>query len=103
MKVYIMNAFTDGLKGGNPAGVAYLADSEELSEEEMQKIAAELDFSETVFISRKKRGGIFRPVFYTGMRGAAVWTCDYRRLFLAAPKRRDRRWNLAVAGGRRGA
>jgi len=53
LKVYIMNAFADGSEGGNPAGVVYFADKEDLSEDTMQKIAAELNFSETAFVHRK--------------------------------------------------
>lgn len=46
--IYQADAFTKEIFGGNPAGV--VANAEGLSEEEMQKIARELNNSETAFI-----------------------------------------------------
>lgn len=53
MKFYIVDAFTDKLFGGNPAGVVLL-DKEDAfpSEEVMRKTAAELRYSETAFVRR---------------------------------------------------
>lgn len=51
MKFYIVDAFTDTLFGGNPAGVVILDRGANFPEETvMQKTAAELRYSETAFI-----------------------------------------------------
>jgi len=44
---YVVDAFTETRFGGNPAGVVIY---DNLSEEFMQKFAAEVRFSETAFI-----------------------------------------------------
>ena len=49
---YIVRVFTRGDEGGNHLGV--VTDSTGLSGDDMQQIAAELDFSETIFLSWKK-------------------------------------------------
>lgn len=53
--IYQVDAFTDALFGGNPAGV--VPDATGLTEEVMQKIAREMALSETAFIIDKRRGG----------------------------------------------
>lgn len=51
MKFYIVDAFTDTLFGGNPAGVVILEKGAEFPDDEvMRKTAAELRYSETAFI-----------------------------------------------------
>lgn len=56
MKFYIVDAFTENLFGGNPAGVVILEEGCDFpSGEAMKKTAAELRYSETAFI--KKIGG----------------------------------------------
>ena len=52
MKFYIVDAFTDVLFGGNPAGVVILGDRDFPDEEVMRKTAAELRYSETAFIKK---------------------------------------------------
>ncbi len=53
MRFYIMDAFTDTLFGGNPAGVVLLEKGADFPEDEMmRKTAAELRYSETAFISQ---------------------------------------------------
>lgn len=52
MRYYIVDAFTDQLFGGNPAGVALLDGDTFPNDELMLKIAAELRYSETAFIRR---------------------------------------------------
>lgn len=47
-KIYQVDAFTDEPFGGNPAGV--VPEAEGLTEEEMQKIAREMNLSETAFV-----------------------------------------------------
>ena len=61
---YVLRVFTgDGGGGGNPLGV--IPDSVELTDADMQEIATELGFSETVFISWARHGNprlrIFTP------------------------------------------
>lgn len=48
--IYQVDAFTDKPFGGNPAGV--IPDAENLSEEDMQKIANEMNLSETAFVKK---------------------------------------------------
>lgn len=48
MKIYHVNAFTNSVQGGNPAGVVLHADH--LSESEMKAIAKTVGYSETAFI-----------------------------------------------------
>lgn len=50
MKFYIVDAFTDKLFGGNPAGVVILGDAGFPDDELMRLTAAELRYSETAFI-----------------------------------------------------
>jgi PhzF family phenazine biosynthesis protein len=54
MQIRRISAFTEGGAGGNPAGVV-LADSLP-STSEMQRIAAEVGYSETVFAAPTPRG-----------------------------------------------
>ncbi len=63
-RVYIVDAFTSTMFGGNPAGVVV---SEEFPEEKlMQQIAAELNLSETVFVSvDKHQPRTFQTRFFT--------------------------------------
>lgn len=49
VEIYQVDAFTDKAFGGNPAGLVF--DAENLTEEQMQNIAKEMNLSETVFIS----------------------------------------------------
>ena len=51
MKLYIADAFTREVFGGNPAGVVILGEGNDFPEDEvMRKTAAELRYSETAFI-----------------------------------------------------
>jgi PhzF family phenazine biosynthesis protein len=51
MRFYVVDAFTDALFGGNPAGVVILDQGTDFpAEETMRKTAAELRYSETAFI-----------------------------------------------------
>ena len=51
MQFFIADAFADRLFGGNPAGVVLLpSDREDLPEETMRLVAAELRYSETAFV-----------------------------------------------------
>ncbi|WP_352400533.1 PhzF family phenazine biosynthesis protein [Anaerotignum sp.] len=54
MKYYVVDAFTQCVFGGNPAGVCVL--EEPLSREIMQYIAAENNLSETAFVYKNKVG-----------------------------------------------
>jgi PhzF family phenazine biosynthesis protein len=50
MKLHVLrvNAFTESLQGGNPAGVVF--DSPDLTNEQMKQVSKELAVSETAFI-----------------------------------------------------
>lgn len=54
MKYYVVDAFSDKVFSGNPAGVCVLENT--LSEDLMQSIAAENNLSETAFVTRKSLG-----------------------------------------------
>ncbi len=51
MRYYVVDAFTEEVFGGNPAGVCVLDDW--IEREKMQKIAAENNLSETAFVVKK--------------------------------------------------
>lgn len=58
MKFYIVDAFTETLFGGNPAGVVILPPGQEFPPDEvMVRTAAELRYSETVFLRQNVDGG----------------------------------------------
>lgn len=61
-KIFIYDAFTLEKFKGNPAGVVF--DADDLSENQMQNIAKELNFPETVFIFFKSND-IIRVRFFT--------------------------------------
>lgn len=53
MKFYIVDAFTETVFGGNPAGVVILPEGADFPDDEtMRKTAAELRYSETAFIRK---------------------------------------------------
>jgi len=60
--VYRVTAFTEDINGGNLAGV--VLDADLLSEEEMQKIAKEIGYSETAFVMKSLKAD-FRLRFFT--------------------------------------
>jgi len=60
--IYQVDAFTDKPFGGNPAGV--VPDAKNLSHNEMQKIASEMNLSETAFI-KKIDNDCFEVRFFT--------------------------------------
>lgn len=65
MKLYIADAFTDRLFGGNPAGVVILDDGCGFPDDEtMRKTAAELRYSETAFV-RRIDDNIFNVRYFT--------------------------------------
>jgi PhzF family phenazine biosynthesis protein len=68
IEVGVVNAFVKNGAGGNPAGVVLDADS--LTEAEMQSLAAQIDYSETAFVSKHADGG-FRLDFFTPNRRIA--------------------------------
>lgn len=61
-KVYEVNAFSKDGIGGNPAGV--MLDAEGLTDEEMQRIAHHLNYSETAFVMPSKHAD-FKVRFFT--------------------------------------
>jgi PhzF family phenazine biosynthesis protein len=64
----IINAFTDGESGGNPAGV--VLDADKLSVSQKLKIAAKVGLSETAFVSSSKSAD-FKLDFFTPKRQIA--------------------------------
>lgn len=60
--IYQVDAFTDKPFGGNPAGV--VPDARGLSEHDMQKIASEMNLSETAFV-KKANDNCFEVRFFT--------------------------------------
>ena len=52
MKYYIVDAFTDQLFGGNPAGMVLLGNGDFPDERLMLQVAAELRYSETAFVQQ---------------------------------------------------
>lgn len=53
MKFYIVDAFSDQIFGGNPAGIVLIDEKNDFpSEEVMRKTAAELRYSETAFVKQ---------------------------------------------------
>lgn len=67
VKFQIVDAFTDTLFGGNPAGVVFIPEGETFPDDEtMRKTAAELRYSETAFVKRLKDDQeTGRKVFHT--------------------------------------
>ena len=65
MKFQIVDAFTDKLFGGNPAGVVILGENDDFPDEEiMRKTAAELRYSETAFVKQLGEAR-FRTRYFT--------------------------------------
>jgi PhzF family phenazine biosynthesis protein len=56
-------AFADDPTGGNPAGV--VLDAASLSEADMQRIAADVGFSETAFLAAAERPGVFDVRYFS--------------------------------------
>jgi len=64
MKFYIVDAFTDILFGGNPAGVVLLDEGADFPDEKtMLQTAAELRYSETAFVKTCPDGGYHTRYF----------------------------------------
>lgn len=65
MRFQIVDAFTDTLFGGNPAGVVVIPEGKDYPEDEvMRKTAAELRYSETAFV-KQKGDGVFQTRYFT--------------------------------------
>lgn len=65
MILYIADAFTETVFGGNPAGVVILQDGESFpSDRDMTRIAAELRYSETAFV-KPLNGNSFQTRYFT--------------------------------------
>lgn len=61
-KIYTLNSFTNVKTGGNPAAV--VLDADNMTKEEMQKVARKIGFSETAFIKKSKTAS-FKIDFFT--------------------------------------
>ena len=66
IKAHIVNGFTAGSKGGNPAGV--VLDADKLDEKDMLRIAKKVGLSETAFVSKSKTEGFKLDFFTPNMR-----------------------------------
>ncbi len=64
MKLYIIDAFTNVMFGGNPAGVV-ICDDKQPGPMFMQALASELGFSETAFITPRSERGRFDMRYFT--------------------------------------
>ena len=62
VEAYKLNAFTQSIEGGNPAGV--VLNSDELSEAQMQGLAGIIGFSETAFVMSSDKAD-FKVRFFT--------------------------------------
>jgi PhzF family phenazine biosynthesis protein len=73
-------AFTKDGTGGNPAGV--VLDASGLSDEEMLKIAAQVGYSETAFITERRRAGRITVRYFSPL--AEVPFCGHATIALSA-------------------
>jgi PhzF family phenazine biosynthesis protein len=62
VEAYVFNAFTQSIKGGNPAGV--VLNAENLSEVQMQQLAGTIGFSETAFVTSSDKAD-YKLRFFT--------------------------------------
>lgn len=73
-KVYQVDVFTKEIDKGNPAGV--VPDADDLTDEQMQKIATEMNFNETVFIRSSEKADValryYTPGYETPLCGHAT-------------------------------
>ena len=63
MESFVVHAFSENADGGNPAGVVFLPESLQVSETQMQELAADLNFSETAFIRKQGERSFFIRFF----------------------------------------
>ena len=82
MRFQIVDAFTDSLFGGNPAGVVIIPDGQDYPDDEtMRKTAAELRYSETAFIrqldSNRFQARYFTPAAEVDLCGHATIGSSY--------------------------
>lgn len=61
--IAVVDAFTDRAFSGNPAGVCLL--ESELTSDQMQAIAMEMNFSETAFVQKTSRRGFYSLRWFT--------------------------------------
>ena len=73
---YTVDAFTDSPFSGNPAAVCL--DADDLSDEGRQRIAQEMNLSETAFVYRPAPGGVHRLRWFTPV--AEVPLCGHATL-----------------------
>lgn len=79
INVLIVNAFTEEIKGGNPAGV--LLDSPSFTDEQMAYVSKELEVSETAFVFPSKKADyktrFFSPTIEVDLCGHATIATFY--------------------------
>lgn len=64
-KIFTVDSFTKTPFSGNPAGVCLVSKEEKLSEETMQKIAFEMNLSETAFVCKRNAKGEYDLRWFT--------------------------------------
>ncbi|ODN31230.1 PhzF family phenazine biosynthesis protein [Fervidobacterium thailandense] len=102
MKFFVVDAFTKQPFRGNPAGVVFLEDDETLPEETMQKLAAEVRFSETAFVREFQDGfeiRYFTPVSEIDLCGHAT-IATFRALMEIGAVERGGRYVVYTKVGR---
>ncbi|WP_321363121.1 PhzF family phenazine biosynthesis protein [uncultured Celeribacter sp.] len=87
------DVFTDRAFGGNPLAVVPEADP--LPEEQLQKIAREFNYSETVFLYRPRRSGTPRGSGFSRRR----WKCLLQGIPPSARLWRSLRWAMGRSCG----
>ena len=82
-KVYQIDSFSDKKFLGNPAGVVYNADG--LNEVDMQRIARELNNSETAFFFHLIQKNMMPcKIFYSFERSSYLWTATIAAHYVIA-------------------
>ncbi len=83
-KVYTLNAFTKNGKGGNPTGVVF--DADDLTDDQMQKIAKGIKFAETAFVLKSDKADFrirfFDPDIEVDLCGHATIATFYLMVYL---------------------
>ncbi|MBQ6899895.1 MAG: PhzF family phenazine biosynthesis protein [Firmicutes bacterium] len=105
MLKYYCKSFNYGKSGGNPAGVVILGDNEALEEKDMQKMAADIGFSETAFIKHKS-GNVYEVRFFTpttevdlcGHATIASFYCLAKKNYYEESRLPEQVWQITKAG-----
>ena len=94
MEAYVMDAFSVAVFGGNQAGV--VLPDRELTDSEMQQIAAEFKHSETAFVHVEQDGSVTLRYFTPA---GEVDLCGHATIASIALLRQKAPWVKIVVGG----